>query len=137
MAEEKIGVVRSRLGGVDFDLFFTPQRIVAAKTGSVATWGALLGAIGQGIAMHFSKKKSQQLRELTIESIASSDKKNFDILYKNITRSELKKPGGLSTGKLIINTGEKKHKFLLIVKKQFENDKEIIEHCLEDKVTLA
>jgi hypothetical protein len=135
MAEEKIGVVRSRLKGNDFDLFFTSTSIVAAKTGSISMWGLLLGGIGQAIAMHFSNKKSQQIRDLTIESLITSDKKNFIVIYENISRVELKKPGGLSAGKLIIDADLQKYKFLLLEKKQFKNNKEIIEKTLGEKVT--
>lgn len=134
MAEEKLGMVRTKLGTVDYDLFFTEKRIVAAKTGSTAGWAALIGVIGQIIAMHYSKKKSQQLSQLTIESIMTSDKKNFDIPYEIIDSAEVKKPGALSVGKLILNSNGKKRKFLLTEKKLFDSHQEIFEKCINDKI---
>lgn len=137
MVEEKVGVVRSRLKGTDFDLFFTPTRIVAVKTGSILLWGLLVGGIGQGIAMHLSRKRSQQLRELTIESLVTSDKKNFHVAYENISKVDLKKPSGLAMGKLTVHADVRTLKFILLEKKQFETDKEVIEKVFKDKVALS
>lgn len=137
MSEEKKGVIRSRLAGVDYDLYFTETRIVAAKTGSVTGWAVMFGALGQGIAMYLSKKRSAQLRELTIESILGSDKKNFVVAYEEITRVELKKPKALSVGKLTINSGEKVRKFLLMEKKQFDSDMDVVTKCLPDKLEIT
>lgn len=134
MAEEKLGMIRTKLGTVDYDLFFTEKRIVAAKTGSTAGWGALIGVLGQLIAMHYSKKKSEQLSKLSIESIMTADKKNFEINYTDIVNAEVKKPGTFSIGKLIINTGVKKHKFLLNEKKLFNEHNEIFQKCLSSKI---
>ncbi|MBN1575611.1 MAG: hypothetical protein JW913_03610 [Chitinispirillaceae bacterium] len=136
MAEEKIGVVRTKLKGTDFDLYITTERIVAAKTGSVVMWGAFFGAIGQGLAAYFSKKKSAQLRELTIESIATSDKNNFTYALSAIDRAQLKKPGKLSAAALSLDHDGKTTKFTLMEKKQFEQDKEVFEKGLGEKLQM-
>jgi len=134
MAEEKHGVVRARLGTTDFDLFFTNERVIAAKTGGMMGWALALGAIGQAIAAHLSKKKSEQLRDLSLESVVTSDSKNFCISHDDVLRAELKKPKALSVGKLTINTGSKAYKFLLMDKKLFDLDETVIKQCFGDKV---
>lgn len=136
MSEEKLGVVRCKLGATDYDLFFTPQRVVVAKTGNSLMWAALLGAIGQAIAAHMSKKRSEQLRDLTIESILSADRQNFHIAYEDVVRAQVKKPGGLMAGKLTIDTGAKAHKFILADKKMFVDDHDVVQRCLGSKLVL-
>ena len=136
LSEEKMGIIRTRLGSEDFDLYFTSTRILAVRIGSIVGWSLLLGAIGQGIALYLSNKKSKQLKELTLESVETSHKRNFSLSYEDILQVELKKPG-LFVGKLTIHTHDKKQKFLLMQKKQYDTDKSIIEKCLKDKLNIS
>ncbi|KMQ52242.1 hypothetical protein CHISP_0923 [Chitinispirillum alkaliphilum] len=134
MSEERRGIVRAKLGFCDYDLFFTDKRILCAKTGSTGGWNALFGVIGQGIATHMSNKRSEQLEELTLKSIETSDKKNYSLTYEGILRAQLMPKGALSTGKLIINDGTKEFKFIFRDKKKYEENCDIILACLEEKI---
>jgi hypothetical protein len=46
----------------------------------------------------------------------------------------LKKPKGLFAGRFNVNSAAKNYKFVLSQKKEFENDKDVIEKCLKDKL---
>jgi len=134
MSEEKLGMVTSRFGTSDFALFFTPAKIVAAKTGSSLMWASMFGALGQSISSHLAKKKATKLSDLTLDSIVSSNKKNFCINCEDVVRAEVKKPNFFMTGKFIVDTGKKKFKFLLMDKKDFDLAKNVISKSLGDKV---
>jgi hypothetical protein len=70
-------------------LYFTPNRVIVAKTGGKA--GYLFGGIGAGITAYREQKKREELRKLSPESVLRADKHNFAIPYSDILRVEMKK----------------------------------------------
>ncbi len=72
-------------------LYFTPNRVIVAKTGGSAGW--LFGAIGAAAEAYRETKKREELKKLSPESVLKADKNNFAIPYSSILRVEMKKKG--------------------------------------------
>jgi hypothetical protein len=118
-------------------LYFTTNRLLVTKTASGLAWGAAFGVIGAGIAKHNASKRSESLRELSPDSILSSDKKNYDIQYTAISKVEMKKPSMLSKCVLRVYTiDNKKHFFLLDDKKDFGNQFNLVNSVLSSKLSV-
>ncbi|MCK4474748.1 50S ribosomal protein L32, partial [Candidatus Bathyarchaeota archaeon] len=138
---EEIPAVEKVLGGIEvskgetyYGLYFTPNRVIVAKTAgfpwlwAILLVGILLGAL---IRSRRAKKKFKELSELSSQSILTADKKNFGILYPDITRVEVKK------NKIIILTNREKHKFGILRKKEFEDYVNLIRSVLPNKTFVS
>jgi hypothetical protein len=90
-------MVETIIGSIDVDhimLCFTENRLIVSKTGGKGkALGVALafGAIGSGLAARSEKKKREELKKLTPESVLKADKNNFAIPHSNIVRMEMKK----------------------------------------------
>jgi len=132
--EKVLGGIEVSKGGTYYGLYFTPNRVIVAKTGgfpwlwAILLVGLLLGAL---IRSRRAKKKFRELSELSSQSILMADKKNFGILYPDITRVEMKK------NKIIILTNREKHKFGILRKKEFEDYVNLIRSVLPNKTFVS
>ena len=118
-------------------LFFTPNRVIVAKSGSTYGWGFAFGAIGEGIAQHAAKKRMEEIKQLSVESILNENKKNFGMSYVEIDKVEIKKPGKLSGAKISFFTNTKKYDFLISEKKDsFDTQVDLIRSMLSSKTIL-
>lgn len=140
MNEEILGLIKCEALGKYYDLYFTSNRMIAAKTASPIGWfiafGAIGGAIGAGIAKLTAKERSEQLKNLSAESIFNADKKNFEIPYAEITKVEMKKAGVISDAKISIFTHAEKHVFLIWKKKEFDAHESLVRSALPDKLSI-
>lgn len=153
---EEIPAVEKVLGGIEvvkdyrYGLYFTPNRAIVAKTGGVRWYWLLLVIILGGIILGLilaliiaaiigrrSKKKFKELSELSSESILTADKKNFGILYPDITRVEMKKRTFLRSKIEIILTSGEKHEFYILKKKEFEDYVNLIRSVLPNKTYVS
>lgn len=83
-------------------LIFTNRRIIAVQTGAAQDVIAFaFGAIGQAIAHRDSKKKSQKIKELTIEQILASEYTKQIYPYDTI-ESLIVKPTRIVASKIVI-----------------------------------
>ena len=146
---EEIPAVEKVLGGIEvakgttyvgatyYGLYFTPKRAIVAKTAGVPwIWVLVSLFIGALIRGRRAKKRFKELSELSPESILTADKKNFGILYPDITRVEMKK--GTFRSKIeIILTSREKHKFYILKKKEFEDYVNLIRSVLPNKTYVS
>lgn len=146
--------VEKVLGGIEvikdyyYGLYFIPNKVIVAKTGGVRWYwlllliiftfplGLLLAPIIVIIVRHRAKKKFKELIELSSESVLRSDKKNFGILYLDITRVEMKKKR-LLRNKITIFTSRQKHEFHILSKKEFEDYVNLIRSVLPNKTYVS
>lgn len=75
------------------------------------------------------------MKKLSVESILTADKKNFDIPYIEVNKVEMKKPGMLSGGIIKIFTNTKKYQFVLQNKKSYENYLNLMTSLFNVKLT--
>jgi hypothetical protein len=93
LSEEKIegyilaGKVFVRKRNIHYILFFTSERLIAAKVGGQHEE---LTLIADSCAF---ARKAEELKDVSIESILKADKDNFEIPYTDITDIEIKKAG--------------------------------------------
>jgi len=146
---EEIPAVEKVLGGIEvakgttyvgatyYGLYFTPKRVIVAKTAGVPwIWVLVSLFIGALIRGRRAKKRFKELSELSSESILTADKKNFGILYLDITRVEMKK--GTFRSKIeIILTSREKHKFYILKEKEFEDYVNLIRSVLPNKTYVS
>lgn len=141
MNEQILGFIKCEAMGKYYDLYFTSNRMIAAKTASPIGWfiafGAIVGAIGAGIAKLTAKKRSEQLKNLSAESIFKADKKNFEIPYAEITKVEMKKAGIISEAKISIFTHTKKYVFIMWKKKEFDAYESLVRSVLPDRLSIS
>jgi hypothetical protein len=147
MGEEVLGIIDT---GRWYELlFFTQTRIVVAKT----TRGGLgfLGVIGIAVADYSRKKKSDELKKLSLESVLEADKRNFFIPYSSIQKVEMKKRRTVSQINIIVDqkldrsmmkkkdktTGKDVYWYERHFKKEkFEDHVNLVRSVLPDKVVV-
>ena len=108
------------------ELFFTPNRLIVAKTAGGWKTGGIAG-------IPFAKRNAKKLSLLSPEAILKADEKNFAIPYSDIIEVEMKK--GILSGKIKIFTGTKKYEFN-IEKRKFENHLNFVRSVLPGKLRL-
>lgn len=137
MTEEIHGVIENCMGNIgrNINLFFTSNRVIVAKTGNTFAWQYAFGAVGGIIEKKAIQKRSEEMKKLSVESILTADKKNFDIPYIEVNKVEMKKPGMLSGGIIKIFTNTKKYQFVLQNKKSYENYLNLMTSLFNVKLT--
>ena len=143
MSEEDVivGIIGSLEGGYparNWSLVLTPDRIVAAvisgATGGVRASIARGAVVLKGRALESRVvKETERLRRLSPRAILADDKWNYSIAYGGIQRVELTKPG-LRAGKLLIQTQNRQHSFLLRDKANFAAHAKLLESALGEKL---
>jgi hypothetical protein len=139
---------------VDYSMLFFSDRVIFYKVGGQtsgdiaavalggAVGGALGGLIGSAISSKMGKGKEQEERikkfnELTPEELVKSDKSNFEILYSDIQKVEIKKSvmgvNGLRTGTVSIS-GAKNEKVDICAGQNFDACVGIVRSFLAGKV---
>lgn len=89
------------------------------------------------VAFSAEKRRFKKLSKLPPEGVLMDDKKNFEILYSDITRLHIKKGRIVFADKLEILTDSKKHKFSVKRKKQFGRHLRLIRFVLPEKVYVS
>jgi len=82
------------------DLCFTVDRAIVVRTGRT------FGRSG-AVTVYRASKKSEELRRLSAEALLKTDVNNFEMLYSEIKKVELKKH--LRGSKINVITNEKKY----------------------------
>jgi len=138
MSEKILGIIMGRRlrGGILYALYFTSSRLIAAKTVNTTLWG-FLWPIGDHIALNKAKKRSEELKKLSFESILKADKKNFEIPYAEITKVEMKKARVLSVPEISIFTHTQKYEFVIWEKKEFDAHESLVRSVLPDKLSIS
>ncbi len=136
-------------GNVHYAALFLQDRIVFAKVGgqlSDPLFGALAGmAIGGGIGAVVGQKIGQKkvtekqekrtdvAKKLSVAQILGADKNNFEVLYSDIEKVEIKKSStginGPRTGVLALD----KHKFDITFDQKYEDCEKIVKSVLGKK----
>jgi hypothetical protein len=116
-----------------FELIFTPNRMIIAKTGGqpYLKFGEMLKAAEE------SKKKTAELQQLTPEQILADNPENVSITHSNITSIEMNRPGILGLGKIKIQIAgtNKRYEFRLALKKpEFQSHIDFLTSILKEKV---
>lgn len=105
--EEIVGIICT---GKSEDLFFTPNRVIVAKKGSIAKffgWG-LVGAFADALYKGWETKK---LSDLSPDKILRANKNNFIIPHEEITKFEIRKTFPFGTWEIRIDTKTARHVF--------------------------
>lgn len=141
MSEEILGTInvrKQKFGGFDqFLLCFTPKGIIAAKAGGSGMGTTMaFGAIGTAVRQHAAGKKVEELKELSAESLLTSDKANFEIPYSDVTKVEMKKGGIMTNSMLRVSTPKEEYKFHITEKKLFDDQVNLIRSVLPDKLSM-
>ena len=118
MSEEIIGIINKCITktGRHVDIFLTTNRIIVAKYGNYLASTLAFGIVGSAISNRSAKKKSEELRKLSADSILNADDKNYDIPYSEITKVKMNKPGMLKGGRIEIVAISKEHVFGMLDK---------------------
>lgn len=107
-AEKFVGFI---ITGHSEDLFFTSDRVIVVKKGSIAKffgWGFL----GHAADLMYKGVKAAKLSELSPDKVLRDNKDNFAISYDEISKIDIRKfrfPFG--AWKITIETGTDKHAF--------------------------
>lgn len=105
-AQEIVGFICTRRSE---DLFFTSDRVIVAKKGSIAKffgWG-FVGSIADEI---YKGSKAKKLSELSPDKILRDNKRNFIIHYDEISKIDMRK-NLLGVVEITINTSTDKYSF--------------------------
>ena len=134
--EEIKGLIRTeRIWHGDFyDLYFTPSQVIVAKTGGSNGWIFALGAIiGPIVAQREAAKKSDKLNKLSAEGILNANKRNFAILYGEITRIHVGK-----NRTLYITTSNNNYKYYILMnrKERIDTYISLLHSILPDKLSI-
>ena len=109
------GPAWSKKAAKTYQLFFTSNRAIAAKTGGgfLKSLSLTGGLVGVGLLDAFKdKEKAEELSKLSPDEVKASDEVNFDIPYSDVVKVEVKKPGLFNpVGSIIIHTTAKKFQF--------------------------
>ncbi|UCF08563.1 MAG: HEAT repeat domain-containing protein [Thermoplasmata archaeon] len=120
--------------GVNYDLYFTSFRVIAARLGGTVGWVLALGAVGGTIASaHQKKKKREQLELVSLQEILKVDKKNFEIPYANIFKIDMVRTKR-RTIKMLISTYNAKHEFHPSAFKDFETYVSLVTSVLPGRI---
>ena len=126
--ERVLGGIEGFRRGYYFGLFFTPYRIIVARTGT-PTAGLLFGAAGGISTYRRAGKKFKELSNFPPQNILTM-KNSFEIPYNYITQVKLTK------GKIIILTGRERYKFIFnwrLGKEKFRHHADLLRHVLPNK----
>ena len=118
-----------------FELVFTPNRLLIAKTGGQP----YLTLSQMMIASAKSSKKVAELQQLSPDEILADNPQNVSIPYPDIVSIVMKRPGFLgSAGVLIQARGTSKwYEFRLALKKQeFQGHVDFVQSILKEKVVV-
>jgi hypothetical protein len=84
------------------------------------------------------EEKIKSLTKLSINEIIKLDKNNFEIIYKDIFKIEIKKTSGVGSTGARVGTlsieGKKKEKYDIIMNQKFEECEKIVKEVLSDKL---
>jgi len=115
-----------------FELVFTPNRMIIAKTGGqpYLTLSQMLQAAAE------SKKKLVELQGLSPEGILADNPENIPIAYSDILSIEMKRPGLFGGGRMKIQMREtkKKYEFRLPQKSEFQGHADFLHSVLKERV---
>ena len=140
--------VHTSFGEIYYNLYLTDKRIIGARkdkyenaTEAGAALGGILGSIvGAGVDATINRnKKTQQevLSELMPDEILASDAQNWEMDYRNITGIELKNPGFLSTGEIILVEPNRRFEWIVDVSKdEFQVVIDMFNEVLPNKVKI-
>lgn len=106
-AQEIVGFI---VTGHSEDLFFTSDRVIVAKKGSVAKffgWG-LLGRMADAA---YKGYKAVKLSELPPDKVLRANKHNFAISYDEISKIEIRKTFPVGAWTITVETSTDKHAF--------------------------
>ncbi len=113
-----------------YAIYVTTHRLIGIKKRKTALAGALAGgliggAVGAAVGTFLAKKLTKEESDKAIAELVS--KSDIVIPKEQIIRMELKKPGLISGGHLIINTLDgKKIKIKVMGKKEFNALRELL-----------
>jgi len=137
-----IEVFKHRKGGQDFLLLcFTPSRVIVAKVGrfNSLAWAFLLG-LGNvfffPLARRRARATAEQVTRLPVDSILKADKTNFEIVYEDVNKVEMKRPGAIIGWPITITTGTTKHVFGILQKNEFEAQWKLVRSVLGSKLNI-
>jgi len=115
-----------------FELVFTPNRMIIAKTGGrpYLTLSQMLQAAAE------SQKKKAELQGLSPEGILADNPENIPIAYSDILSIEMKRPGLVGGGRMKIQMREtkKQHEFRLPEKREFQGHVDFLRSVLKERV---
>jgi len=134
--EEIYSRIKCIKNGNQIEMYITTNRIIIAKTGNNLGWTLAFGMVGSLAAQHSADKKSNQLSQLTPESVLKSNKKNFDIQNNEIIEIEIKKPGTLSPGKITLKTHDSTYKFIFKDKEEYTKNINLFERLYKNKLII-
>jgi len=117
-----------------FELVFTPNRMIIAKTGGqpYLTLSQMLQAAAE------SKKKEAELQGLSPEGILADNPENIPIAYSDILSIEMKRPGLFGGGRMKIQVREtkKQYEFRLPEKRDFQGHADFLRSILKERVVV-
>jgi gas vesicle protein len=152
----KVNKVNWASSNVQYYIMFHSDRLVFVKIGGqfadmgmgVVVGGVLGGAvgglIGSAVDSRLNKRKIQKKGEIiqeifdkNVDEILAMDKKNYQIMYDDIKKAEIKKTrmgfNGARSGVLTIDTG-KQEKFDIVAGQDFAFCEQIVQEHLGDKL---
>lgn len=135
------GYVAGTLGGAAVG-FLGLAELVVGGAGILGAFFALLICVyvGSWLGVRFDRGRVQRLKQLSIESILRSDKKNYEIPYAAIIRVNMKKLSRFWSWPyhtdINVDTQRKTHKFRLS-SGNYEGAAHLIRSVLRDKVYVA
>ncbi len=136
MAEQRLGVIKCTMSAGYWDLHVTSARIVAAMVAS-GGWGAMFGALGAAVAQYFANKRSDELARVSVQSVRTAHKQNFDMPLGDIAQVTVKRPGTFLPGSFVFELRSgKKRTLALRNKKAFDESTALLERVLSERVTL-
>ena len=130
-------------------LYLTDSRIIGArkdkfddaKEVGVAVGGILGAIVGAGVDATINrnkKSKQEMLSELTPDEILAYDDQNWEMKYSDIMEIELKKPGFLTSGEIILVEPNRKFVWILDVDKdEFMEVIEMFNEVIPEKVKVC
>ena len=152
----KVNKIRTWQPNIQYLSIFYDDRVVFAKIGGqlsemgvggitgTVLGGVVGGLVGDAIDKRLKKgsqeSKGDKMREIfekDHEEILAMDKNNFEILYYDMTKVDMKKSGyglsGFRTGTISFE-GKRKEKFDIAANQAYEVCEEIVKNYLADKM---
>ena len=141
-------------GNKQYSMLFLKDRLVFVKTGGqwsdpqlvyaipgAAIGGAVGGLVGAAVASKVSKSNFKKVKEkektakgLSVETILRGDKNNFQVLYKDIKKLEVKKSNvgvnGARLGVFKVNGNG----FDITIGQKYENCEKVVKKFLGNKL---
>ncbi len=153
----RVNKLRWAASNTQYSVLFLKDRMVFVKLGGQfadvgiggVIGGVTFGGIGAGLGHELEEKlrgssfkkrdeKIKSFSKYSVEELLQIDKKNFEVLYRDVSRIEIKKTliGGLGGPRIGIFSieGKKKEKFDIAPNQEFEGCQKTVKNILANKM---